>query len=101
MYTVGTTFTKYWNIIEAVRRRKHGAWVPGRAWAVEGVTSQDGTLGCSDIGMVQGVHNAWVVLPERQVLDVVGHVDLQATSVPEPVSADPLPRLSRVAERGA
>lgn len=63
MYTVGTTFTKYWNIMEAVWRRKHRVWVPGRVW-IEGATSQDGTLGCSDVGVVQGVHNAWIVLPK-------------------------------------
>lgn len=83
MYTVGTTFTKYWNIMEAVWRSKHRAWVPGRVLMREGATSHDGTLGCSDIGVVQGVHNARIVLPKRQVLDVVGHIDLQAVSVAE------------------
>lgn len=36
MYTVGTTFTKYWNIMEAAGRREHWAWVPGRALVAEG-----------------------------------------------------------------
>ena len=63
MYTVGTTFTKYWNIMEAAGRRGHWAWVQaGLGWL--GATSQAGTLGCSDVGVVQGVHNARVVLPE-------------------------------------
>ena len=34
-------------------------------------------MGCSDVGPVQRVDNARVVLTERQVLDQVGHVDLQ------------------------
>lgn len=35
------------------------------------------TLGCSDVRAVQRVDDARVVLAERQVLDQVGHVDLQ------------------------
>jgi hypothetical protein len=39
MYTVGTTFTKYWNIMEAVGRREHWAWVPGRTLVARGYFS--------------------------------------------------------------
>lgn len=65
MYTVGTTFTKYWNIMEAAGRREHWVWAWAQAvlWQL-GATSQAATLGCGDVGAVQGVHNARVVLSE-------------------------------------
>lgn len=36
MYTVGTTFTKYWNIMEAAGRKEHWAWVLGSALVAGG-----------------------------------------------------------------